>query len=166
MKLRSIKNAELYCPFTHAASDVVCHRPRIPVSELESIVLESIRKKMEELPGDCANPEYRVEQETQLGHLEDAKRILYEKFVLGEMNAETYKAESAALDVERGRIKSVDIAAKEDTAKIASIDELRRFVRDAPTTELSQALVDELIEKVCVFPECRVEIVWRGVKRK
>ena len=51
-------------------------------------------------PDTKANSVSQEEHENKIRFLQDSKRHLYEQFVLGEINEDTYKAKKAEFDVQ------------------------------------------------------------------
>ena len=79
---------------------------RLNAAELEQAVFLTLKKQMEAtaplapdgtLRVDASVPE-RAEYEQQLETLQDGKRTLYERYLMGEIDLNTYKAEKAACD--------------------------------------------------------------------
>ena len=79
---------------------------RINAAELEQAVFLTLKKQMEAtaphahdgtLRADSSVPE-RAEYEQQIEALQDSKRTLYERYLMGEIDLNTYKAEKAACD--------------------------------------------------------------------
>ena len=79
---------------------------RINAAELEQAAFLTLKKQMEAaaplapdgtLRADSSVPE-RTEYEQQIETLQDGKRTLYERYLMGEIDLNTYKAEKAACD--------------------------------------------------------------------
>ncbi len=79
---------------------------RLNAAELEQAVFLTLKKQMETaaplapdgtLRVDATIPE-RAEYEQQIEALQDGKRTLYECYLMGEIDLNTYKAEKAACD--------------------------------------------------------------------
>ncbi len=96
----------------------------------------------------------------------ERKRALYERFVLKEIGADAFKAEKAMLDGELARLKQIHAAV---TAKVERSrgDEKTKRARIELAQEVSVAsgltagLADALIDRVYVYPDNQVEIVWK-----
>ncbi|MCL2081755.1 MAG: hypothetical protein FWH04_00730 [Oscillospiraceae bacterium] len=85
---------------------------------------------------------------------EDAKRILYEQFVLGEIGEEQYKTTKVEFD------KRSRCAAK--NKEKAAGKPLSSTVRGAlGAKKLSPELVEALVDKVLVYPGMKLEVVWK-----
>jgi hypothetical protein len=101
--------------------------------------------------------------EAQIKRIEDEKRSLYERFVLGGISVDEYKTAKANLDAALDREKRAQSAlAKEAMAKAVKIG-LRQLAGDAlKKRKLSKELADALIDNVRVYPSSRIEIVWKA----
>lgn len=87
---------------------------------------------------------------------------LYEQFVVQEINWEDYKVQKAKLDGELDRHRqtlanvSTRIAGRRDAEDQASL--LQRLQAE---NHLTVELVDELIDRVEIYSDGRVEPIWR-----
>ena len=114
---------------------------------------------------DASVPE-RAEYEQQIEALQDGKRTLYERYLMGEIDLNTYKAEKAACDELLLKTKNAyaavlaqakqkqDEQARQDSRKEAS---KAIFDADTLTTELAELLID----RVLVYPDKRIEIAYK-----
>jgi len=121
---------------------------------------------LDDATGLTVKLEQQAEYEKRLGGLQEEKRVLYERLIIGEIDATEYRAEKAVLDAEISRLAhAVDTLKSEAdllSAAKASGDKLRRVAGAALSTDrLTRPFVDLLIDKVYVFPDSRVEIVWK-----
>ena len=132
---------------------------------MESIVLKHLRDKVQSVLDSISNsPEQQAEHKAQIAQLESAKRTLYERFVLREISGDEFKSENFALDAELDRAKLVKAAVKGRATKNESISKVRTIAENALVADtLSQTVVETFIDRVCVYPGNRVEIVWCGV---
>ena len=114
---------------------------------------------------DFSVPE-RAEYEQQIETLQDGKRTLYERYLMGEIDLNTYKVEKAACDELLLKTKNAyaavlaqakqkqDEQARQDSRKEAS---KAIFDADTLTTELAEMLID----RVLVYPDKRIEIAYK-----
>ena len=114
---------------------------------------------------DASVPE-RAEYEQQIEVLQDGKRTLYERYLMGEVDLSTYKEEKVACDELLLKTKNAyaavlaqakqkqDEQARQDSRKEAS---KAIFDADTLTTELSELLID----RVLVYPDKRIEIAYK-----
>ena len=114
---------------------------------------------------DASVPE-RAEYEQQIETLQDGKRTLYERYLMGEIDLNTYKAEKATCDELLLKPKNAyaavlaqakqkqDEQARQDSRKEAS---KAIFDADTLTTELAELLID----RVLVYPDKRIEVAYK-----
>lgn len=106
------------------------------------------------------------EYEEQIKGLQESKRLLYERYQMGEIDLATYMREKTAYSELILKTKSAyaalsaqvrqDQKAREKQAQRKSITRER-----AAATDLTAALADLLIDKVRVYPESRIEIAYK-----
>ncbi len=106
---------------------------------------------------------HQAEHTQKLCDLQERKRELYERFVLGEIDGDEYKARKSEMDVMIADVKNV-IAAAAEQAKSAreEYEENQRQIKIADELKaadtLTKLLADLLIKRVYVFPDNRIEI--------
>ena len=125
------------------------------ISDTEYTIFEKPRKPS---PPDTTLPD------TENPYLD--KRALYERYLMGEIDLNTYKAEKAACDELLLKTKNAyaavlaqakqkqDEQARQDSRKEAS---KAIFDADTLTTELAELLID----RVLVYPDKRIEIAYK-----
>ena len=175
MQIAPRKIRAFVCRYTRVDENAECHNLEIVEQELESLIFEVINKQAQiifnadglgDTTGLSVKNEQQTEYEKELDKLNEEKRILYERLVLGAIDATAYKVRKAALDVELNHHKRALDTLKADAAILsaakASDDELRKLA-DATigTDKLTRPLVDLLIDKVYVYPGNQIEIVWK-----
>lgn len=112
----NISNGRHYkCRRSAKLSDMPCNSLSIPIKELEQIVFDTINAQakcvfgLDDLQNNTnLNSALQEEQERKIRFLQDSKRELYEQFVLGELDAETYKASKAEIDVKLSYERNVN----------------------------------------------------------
>lgn len=163
-----------YCRYAEVSEDLSCHGLRVDAGELERAVLDTLQKQMDVIaePGKdaaaclSALQTRQAEYQAQAEVLQDGKRRLYERFLLGELDLDAYKAEKAGLDARLIRLENAYAALKAQL-KREQEREARQAVRQTAEKELSEVerltrTLDELlVEKVLVFPDKRVEIRYK-----
>ncbi|MFR8006572.1 MAG: recombinase family protein, partial [Dysosmobacter welbionis] len=168
------KTSYYYCRHSEADVESRCHKMRLNAAELEQAVFLTLKKQMEaaapfapdgSLRVDASVPE-RAEYEQQIETLQDGKRTLYEHYLMGEIDLNTYKAEKAACNELLLKTKNAyaavlaqakqkqDEQARQDSRKEAS---KAIFDADTLTTELAELLID----RVLVYPDKRIEIAYK-----
>jgi len=175
MQIAQKKVRQFYCPFTKIDVTAECHNFSLPEQELENLLFEIINTQAQIILNnggisDTADLPLRAEQQSEYEkrmELCDKKKCtLYERYVLGEVDAETYKAEKSIIDVElaglRHSLNALKAEAVVMSSKKTSDDELRRLAESASSEgKLNRSLVELLIDKVYVYPGNRVEIRWK-----
>jgi hypothetical protein len=175
MHLVPRKKRAFYCRYTKVNENAECYRHEIGEQELENLLFDIINKQAQvvlnidglgDTSGLSVKVKQQAEREKQINNWQEKKRNLYELFILGEMNADAYKADKAEFDTELKRLNHALEKSKAETAVMSaakeSDDELRKLA-DATlgTDKLTRSLADLLIEKVYVYPGNHVEIVWK-----
>ena len=113
---------------------------------------------------DTSVPE-RAEYEQQIEALQDGKRTLYERYLMGEIDLNTYKAEKTACDELLLKTKNAyaEVLAQ---AKQKQDEQVRRDSRKEATKAIfdTDTLTTELlIDRVLVYPDKRIEIAYKIV---
>ena len=158
----------------HADEKSRCHKMRINAAELEKAVFITLKNQMEAAASlnpdgtvrlEVAVPE-RSEYEQQIEELQDGKRLLYERYLLGEIDLDTYKAEKTACDELLLKTKNACAAVlaqakqkQEERSRQESREEAAKAILDADT--LTTELADFLIDRVLVYPDNRIEIAYK-----
>ena len=160
----------------HSTADVAssCRNVRADASGLEEAVLLTLKKQLEILLPVHEDGTIHLETvvakcseyEKQLEALNDQKRSLFEMYLLEQIKLDAYKAEKAVYDAEILKIKNAYAAATAQ-AKLKQKEQARQSRRQeiehsiAKADRLTSELADLLIEKVYVFPDNRIEIVYK-----
>ena len=170
MRISSTKNAAFHCWYTVQAPGTACHRLRVLKVELEKVVMASIRLQSKRivasgcLPADVSAPQIPAitEHEDIIENLQDEKQRLYESFISGEICLEEYKTKKSAVDAEllraRHMLETVRAQYAKRTPDVTAVDAAKKVLSEST---LTQELVAMLIDKVLVYPDNRVEIVWK-----
>jgi len=166
MSLYSSKNTAFYCKFTIVAQDAECHQLKIPASELENTVMQSIREKSRSILSSMSDSLLCTETlsgySEKIALIEERKCTLYENLVLGAIGKDIYILKKAEVDAELAQIKADKSIAEKNSMGKAANESLRQVALEAAKKKkLTQQLVDAMIDNVRVFPENRIEIVWR-----
>jgi len=143
--------------------------------EIENLLFEIISKKAQIIlntdnTDDFSNIPLHMKQQSEyekrINLLREEKCQLYERYVLGTITAEAYKAEKSVIDTELNRLNQAYASLKLETAVMVasknSDDEIRRIAESASgESKLNKALVELLIDKIYVYPGNRIEIMWK-----
>lgn len=160
------KNIVFHCNFTRVATDAQCHSLGIGLAELEMLVMKSIQKQsqgiLKKAGSRPALPEHPSGYAERIAVMDDAKCKLYESYVLGEINAAEYMAEKSRIDTEQSKMKQLKAAYMREAEENSMYGGYCKIATDALREKtLTKQLADELIDKILVFPENRIEIVWK-----
>jgi hypothetical protein len=152
-----------------------CRRLEIGEQELEALLFEIISKQAQVILntgcldsgfGLAVKVEQQVDYEKQINKCQAERCELYEKYVLGEPRAEAYKEKKAGIDTEHSRLKRALDALKAETAVMSAAEAAEYKLKNVAeaalgSDKLTRPVVDLLIEKVFVFPDNHIEIVWK-----
>jgi len=170
MRVSNTRNAAFHCRFTLPAPDAECHRLRVLKSELEGVVMESFKRQAKAVKAaGCSVVEAQslpssavADYEARIEKLQDEKQRLYESFMGDDISRDEYMAKKSSADSELERTRQILEAifsqAKTETSNAEVIEVAKKALRKRV---LSKELVDTLVEKVLVFPDNKIEIVWR-----
>lgn len=162
------------CRSSQADPNSRCYSSRMDVDDLEQAVFQTLKKQMElVLPGEVNETiqmgVYVAEQseyERQIETLNNEKQTLFERYCMDEIDVDTYKAEKAAIDAEILRTNNA-YAAVTAQSKHQQEEQVQRDSRNGIWSAVAEAdgltpeLVDMLIEKVVVFPDKRIDVVYK-----
>ncbi len=104
--------------------------------------------------------------EEQIAEIMDSKRLLYEQFVAGEIDAQSFKGQKSVLDERLSQTKSTFAAMRAKADEVQNIDERKQQrqmlldeIRAAGT--LSNELAERIIDHINVYPDKRIDIVYK-----
>lgn len=167
---RTGKNSHYICRHSKVSENLLCYSLKISALELEQTIFDTLRVQLLPSFGIDSGKEkldlktiQETEYEKKLRALQDSKRQLYEKYVFGEIDLETYKTKKAEYDAALIQAQNVKEAISAQT-KQAQNDYDNAIRRQHIIQEISQAsfltpsIADTLIKRVLVFPDNRIEI--------
>lgn len=167
---RKGKTTLFYCRHTDVSDTLPCHGLEVRESELEQAIFDTIQAQMLPALGiDTSKDELdlqtvqQAEHEKKLQSIQDEKRRLYERYALGDIDLETYKAEKEKFDIALVGAKNTQAAitarAKQAQGNYETNVKRRELAGEiGKTGALTQSLVDKLISKVFIFQDNRIEI--------
>ena len=176
MQIAPRKVRAFVCRYMKVDENAECHNLEIGEQELENLLFEIINKQAQvilgieglgEVSGLSIKIEKQAEYEKQLNRLHEEKRVLYEQLILDELDTTNYKTEKAVIDEELTKLVHALNTLKSEAATLSMLkssdDELRQIAETVLTEgKLTRPLVDLLIDKVYIYPENRVEIMWKS----
>ena len=175
MARRVRKSPTFYCRYTRVNESAACHGLVIAEAELEGLLFEILSKQAQIILGldnlsnagqlDIQLAE-QAEYSNRIEEYMDEKRVLYERLVMKQITTEDYKAQKAAIDIELDRLREIHSKLKMQTSQM-QMDEKEKNARTELAQEVSEArgltagLAGTLIDRVYVYPDNQVEIVWK-----
>lgn len=169
------KEPVFVCRYTKVDASAPCHRLEVKEKDLEKLLFEMISKQaqillnaehLHEINELGLQSEQQSEYKRQIDLCQYEKQHLYEQLILKEISMEQHNARKAELDAELSRLnsaysilsaKTAQLQAERDSANKAAVvaEDVQRADR------LTQMLVDSLIDKIYVYPDRQIEIVWK-----
>ncbi len=167
--------AFFYCTYTRNDMAEPCHKHKIYESDLHKVLFDIISKQAElilnvdsisDVDTLSVKTEKSVDLEKQIEVYQQKKQKLYEQLLMQEISKDEYmelKAQydatiqnmSAQYDRSRRDIEQ----AKSYRESLSQAKQIAKSVQKENT--LTQALADMLIDKVYVYPDNRIEVVWK-----
>lgn len=173
----STKRPAYYCRTAHMTDAYDCTAERIPEEDVLKTVLEYLKiqafaaveqgRLWEERRRKQRQDLAAVRKELAALNMAQAQRErqtreLYEAFFTGELSKAAYIARKAAIVKQKEeaavRIKELEKIRAEDGQENRFVSSFQKY---AEVKELTGEIVEEVLEKVLVFPEGRLEIVWK-----
>ena len=175
MPRRATKNATFFCRYTLVNEAADCHGLTVTEAELEGMLYEILSKQAQIILNvvNLANAgrldvqlARQAEYDKRIEGCLDQKRVLYEQLILKQITMEDYKSQKAAVDSELDRLREIHSNLKVQTSQM-EMDEKTKSARTELAREvigaggLTAGLADTLIDRVYVYPNNQVEIVWK-----
>ena len=175
MPRRATKNATFFCRYTLVNEAADCHGLTVTEAELEGMLYEILSKQAQIIlnVANLANAgrldvqlARQAEYDKRIEGCLDQKRVLYEQLILKQITMEDYKSQKAAVDSELDRLREIHSDLKVRTSQM-EMDEKAKSARTELAWEvvgaggLTAGLADTLIDRVYVYPNNQVEIVWK-----
>lgn len=175
MQLHQKKIPIFRCRYTDAIEDFPCYDLSITEEELSDIIFSILTKQAEVIFAlstvtDTTQLEFSLKQQDlysiQISDMKKQKTKLYERLMLKEISLEEYRQEKAVIDAKLTSISNSfnNTSQKNDELLRTNEEKEKRLsVAEKITTQksLSKELVDLLIDKVKVYPNAQIEIIWR-----
>ena len=163
------------CRYTINDETEPCYKSEITEGALNQAIFDIISKQAESIlniddVSKVDTAQIRTEQladiEKQIAACQKKKQLLYEQLLTEEITLDEYKQLKLEMDTktENYRIQYDKFRKSEERSQLET-ENTAKIIRTAKAvkkeTALTQALADMLIEKVCVYPDNRLEIVWK-----
>ena len=175
MPRRATKNATFFCRYTLVNEAADCHGLTVTEAELEGMLYEILSKQAQVILNvvnlaDVGRLDVQLarqaEYDKRIEGCLDQKRVLYEQLILKQITMEDYKSQKAAVDSELDRLREIHSNLKVQTSQM-EMDEKTKSARTELAREvigaggLTAGLADTLIDRVYIYPNNQVEIVWK-----
>ena len=157
-------NTKYICRSAACLDDAPCQDLKIPVPEMEDLVLQSIREHVGQREEDDA-AEGIVESgtvETRTDSLEQERLTLYEAYLNGEVSLAVFKEQKEKIaeriqTAQKSRALMQEQSAREDAAN--KFRQIREEVSAA--NHLTVELCEKLVDRVFVYPDKRIEVEFK-----
>ena len=175
MPRTSARNRQYACVFTRADKNASCYGLRIAESELDA-TLYGILSRQAKVVLNLDNLENANQLDIQIarqddcskrvGHCMELKHILQEQLMSKEICMDEYKAKKDEIDIELHQLKQLQAAISAQTAQMQGYEKSKN-VRMELAQKVTQAsgltvdLAEALIDRIYVYPENQLEIVWK-----
>ena len=169
------KNPEYICYYTKNDDTEPCYRMNMLEDELHRVVFAVIQRQAQlianidsisDLSKLQLQTEQTIELEKQIDGYKRKKQKLYEQLLMREIIFEDYTEQKAACNEKLQTVENL-YKVSVDTTNQIKIDSKTKsqIIQAAKAVKkenvLTQALADTLIEKVLIYPDKRIEIVWK-----
>lgn len=164
-----------YCKRSKVNVNAPCHDLKIAEKELEAALFDILSKQaMIILNVDSLSSVDLLE--VQLAELAECnkrvecchekKRELYEQLLLKKIDLPEYKAKKAVIDAELDRLQKIQSVTTERTEQMKMNEKSRKARRNlakeiTESAGLTSELVNALIERVYLYPDNQMEIIWK-----
>ncbi len=168
-------NHTFQCRYTYHDETEPCYKHKINESDLHAVLFEIISKQAEvilnvdslsDVDKIKIKTEHTAELEKQIESYQQKKRELYEQLLMKEISTDEYMQQKSKIDVLIKNITAQYNQSKQevdqtmlDAQSKSQATEIAKAVQKENT--LTQALADMLIDKVYVYPDNRIEVVWK-----
>ena len=164
MSRTSSKNPAYICRHSQVDDAAPCHGLRISEVELERILYNMLLVRLQTLATleNCVSISAPEDLDQKVETCKEEKRKLYEQFVIQKINLEDYKNQKAKLDGELEQYKqTLAIVSAQMTGRRDAEDQGSLLHQLQEAGCLTIELADDLIDRVDIYPDGRVEPIWR-----
>ena len=169
------KNHYFLCRHSKVDQSAPCHGMTVMEAELEKALYEILTKQAQVIlnMADLSNAgmlDIRLAEQAgydkQINRCLDQKRALYEQFILKQITIEGYKSEKAAVDSELDRLREIRSNLRAQTSQMEMDEKAKRaraeLAREVAGADgLTAGLANRLIDRVYVYPNNQVKIIWK-----
>ena len=169
------KDIKYSCRYTQHDETEPCYKHTVYEKDLHKVLFDIISKQAEilfnidsvaDLDKIKLQTAQTVEIKKRIEQCQKAMQNLYERFLTKEITLDEYKSqkESYDADMQKFQIQYENSYRNVEQAKIDSQvkSQLIQIAADVKKENtLTQALADTLIDKVLIYPDNRIEVVWK-----
>ena len=171
----SAQSHSFFCRHSRVDESAPCHGLSIRESELEDVLYQLISKQaqiilnMDTLADgkamDVSLAEV-TEYSKQIENGKSMKRSLYEQLLCHEITLDEYKTRKAEIDKKLERLEQMAASLKRQAEQMRMDEEIKNTRQDlaqaaASADRLTTELADALIERVYLYPDHQIEVVWK-----
>ena len=159
------------CYNTDSDVNAPCHKIKYTASEIDEAVLAVIRKTAEvvlnvtELDGlslKCDSGREQTDIKSRIAEINTTRQQHYESYILRKIDRVEFLKLKNECSVEIDRLEKQVAAVKAESQSRADMLTTRTIAEQAiAETVAHKEIVDALIDKVFIFPDNRIEIVWK-----
>ena len=161
------------CMHTHADPAAACHKMKVVTTEVDEAVMSIIKIQAELVleSGDLSalrktgeGKEQLAEHKKLIKQLGEQRQTVYEQFVMGDIDRETYRKIKTDFTAQIDKLKNLIAAIKQselESRKTKNAAEQAKAVLGEILTP--REIVETFVEKVHVFPNDHLEITWKFV---
>jgi DNA invertase Pin-like site-specific DNA recombinase len=162
LELSNTSNPAFSCQFTKIDSTSDCHGLSIRKNVLEEMLHSMVSDWAKSVLDNnvcVSSPLPNLDE--QIVAVQDEKLNLYERLVSGELDLDAYKIEKATLNAELEQRNAILIAVSAQANQAAAHTKLSALAESILKSDsLMREAVNALIERVYVFPDQHIEVVW------
>jgi len=159
------------CMKTYADRSAACHKLKVSCAELDKTIMAIIKIQAEVVLGCSDFADFRNvgEDERQvtiiqnhINQLSARRQMCYERFIGNELDRDEFHAAKAELSASIDALASQLAIIKQAQKSRAVNKKAASFAREvANETATPRDIVNALVEKVLVFPDNQVKILWK-----
>ncbi|GHV47904.1 hypothetical protein FACS189499_06260 [Clostridia bacterium] len=159
------------CHHTLGTPDAECHKMKVNVRKLDETILVIIRKQAEIVlnSGDLTklrkvgdNGKRIADFEKEVNRCVEERQRAYEQFVLREIDRETYQKQKSDCSERIDKFNNQIAVSKQAERDILSGVKTNAIAKDILSKTLTnREIIETLIDKIKVFPEDKLEIIWK-----
>lgn len=169
------KERHFVCTHSRADENAPCHGLSVEESALESVVYSVLKKQAQIIlgaaDGDADGLEALSAKQAgygqQISEIQEQKRVLFEQIVLHELSEQEYRMKKGALDAGLASLQEVQATLSTQLSQRQADEQTKNANRllaekVVDIGKLNTELVDMLIDRVYVYPQQKIEIVWKA----